>query len=84
MYEEIYGKKSRVSVGPQHKQVLFMVLEHFDRDLKAFSQQTHFSGGDLRVVARQLLEGLRAAHAKGICHRDLKPQNLLVDEWGSA
>jgi serine/threonine-protein kinase len=29
--------------------------------------------------ARQLAEALEAAHAEGVAHRDLKPQNILVD-----
>ena len=30
--------------------------------------------------ARQLAEALEAAHAEGVAHRDLKPQNILVDK----
>jgi eukaryotic-like serine/threonine-protein kinase len=33
-------------------------------------------------VAEQVLEILTAAHAKGIVHRDVKPQNVLLDEAG--
>ncbi len=33
---------------------------------------------DLLPVARQMAEGLHAAHGNGILHRDVKPANLLV------
>src|SRR4029079_14148686 len=34
-------------------------------------------------IARQITEGLAAAHRKGIVHRDLKPDNVFLIHQGS-
>ncbi len=35
-------------------------------------------------IARQVCEGLAEAHELGVVHRDLKPQNIMIDERGRA
>lgn len=34
-----------------------------------------------RVIAMQLLEGLKIMHENGFCHRDLKPQVRSIGEF---
>ncbi|HRC85886.1 MAG TPA: protein kinase, partial [Thermoanaerobaculia bacterium] len=46
------------------------------------SSRLPFSAG-LRV-GKQLLSGLAAAHAQGVLHRDIKPDNLILDATGNA
>ena len=38
---------------------------------------------DFNVDLRQLLDGIAYCHDHRVLHRDLKPQNLLIDNKGS-
>ena len=38
----------------------------------------------VKLYSYQLLRSIAYIHAKGICHRDIKPQNILLDPSGKA
>jgi serine/threonine-protein kinase len=59
---------------------IFLIMEYVEgTPLRAFLQ-THkdFSFDEFFKVAAQGLEGLNAAHQKGILHGDIKPENLML------
>src|SRR5262249_52841758 len=37
----------------------------------------------VRDIGRQILTGLAAAHALGVLHRDVRPANILIDQYGA-
>jgi len=54
-------------------------------DLKKFIRKSGQLGAGRAVsIAKQVCEGLMEAHHLGVIHRDLKPQNIMVDEDGNA
>ena len=59
---------------------LFMVMEYLDGENLAdrIDREGRLSPAALYPLARQLLEGLKAAHDAGIIHRDLKPENVFI------
>ena len=59
---------------------LLMVMEYLDGENLAdrIDRLGRLTPQQVYPVARQLLEGLGAAHAAGIIHRDLKPENVFI------
>jgi Tol biopolymer transport system component/predicted Ser/Thr protein kinase len=63
--------------------VLFMSMEFVDGpSLRAKIDERPLPLEEALDIALQIGEGLRAAHQKGIVHRDIKPGNILIDGNG--
>ena len=53
--------------------------------LKGMIRMTkQLSVGTAISIAKQICEGLGEAHRLGVVHRDLKPQNIMIDKQGNA
>src|SRR5512136_956413 len=54
-------------------------------DLKSFIRRSgHLNEAKAVGLAKQIAEGLAEAHRLGVIHRDLKPQNIMIDRDGNA
>ncbi|CAG2162926.1 unnamed protein product [Oppiella nova] len=61
---------------------LYLVFEYLNQDLKKLLDTTSGTGLAPSLVKSymwQLLQGLAHCHSHRVLHRDLKPQNLLID-----
>jgi len=74
-------------------QKLYLVFEYLDKDLKKlmddYAKERRSEGGSgglpeplAKSYLKQLLEGIAYCHRHRVLHRDLKPQNLLIDASG--
>jgi len=70
----------------EEKGTHYITMEYVPgEDLKRLIKKVgQFSAGKTIFMAKQVCDGLAEAHRLGVIHRDLKPQNIMVDEDGNA
>ena len=70
----------------EEKGTHYITMEYVPgEDLKRLIRKVgQFNAGKTIFMARQVCEGLAEAHRFGVVHRDLKPQNIMIDEEGNA
>ena len=63
----------------------YITMEYVSgEDLKSILRMMGpMSAGKVVLIARQVGEGLAEAHRLGVIHRDLKPQNIMIDREGN-
>jgi serine/threonine protein kinase len=65
---------------------LFITMEYVrGEDLKSLIRRTkQLTVGTTVSITNQVAEGLSEAHRLGVIHRDLKPNNIMIDKEGQA
>ena len=73
-----------MSYQPSEKK-LHLIFEYAEHDLKKYINANKSTITPLHVknLMFQLINGVNYCHSRRVIHRDLKPQNLLVDKHGT-
>jgi serine/threonine-protein kinase len=95
-FVERFRREAESAAGLQHPNVV-AVFDRGEVDGTYYIAMQYLEGRTLKqlidsgltpeqavALIRQVLEGARFAHRHGVVHRDLKPQNVIVDGEGKA
>ncbi|OHT15425.1 CAMK family protein kinase [Tritrichomonas foetus] len=79
LYDHFFWKDN-----PQGSPLFVMILEYCPNGslMDEYKKNGPISGLRLLQITRQLITAVQYAHSMNIAHRDIKPQNILFDEFG--
>ena len=61
----------------------FITMEFIEgRDLASLLEERKYTPEEAVEILSQVCAALEAAHAEGVVHRDLKPQNIMIEDAG--
>jgi serine/threonine-protein kinase len=67
----------------QVEETYYLAMEYVDgHSLGAYLKRGHFAERDALLVIRHAARALAVAHAEGLVHRDIKPDNLMLTSKG--
>ena len=97
-FRERFGRECRLAAAVDHPN-LIPIYQAGEADGRLFLAMRLVEGTDLRTlivsegrlapvralrIVAQVAAGLDAAHERGLVHRDVKPQNILIVDAGAA
>lgn len=60
----------------------YIVYEYMDTDLRFLIDNVKLSENMIKQITYQILKGLNSIHNKNLLHRDMKPENILINLKG--
>ena len=60
---------------------LWLIFEYIEYDLRKYQEKhTPIGRSNIKLILYQILSGIQYCHSHRIIHRDIKPQNILLDK----